>query len=55
MRSAGFGVGGCGLAGSQTMHPEKGVDSDKGHVHWSLTAQDDLGLPFNNGVTLASY
>lgn len=37
---------------------EMALDStvyDKGHVHWSLAAQDVLVLPLNNRVTSASY
>lgn len=58
MGCAGFGVGGYGLEGSQTMVPEIEPDSavcDRGHMHWSLNAQDVLALPFNNAVTLTSY
>lgn len=51
--STGFGEDGCGpleysLRWDSTVY-------DKGHVHWSLAAQDVLVLPLNNRVTSASY
>lgn len=56
MGSAGFGVDRSGLEGRQAWHPEMALGStvcDKGHIHWSLSAQDVLVLPFNYSVTLA--